>query len=135
MYHRENGRGAGMNIGLDRSNDARRASFGSSISRRDQDPALVGGRIAGLALGGCCSSYPSTAAKPIATCPTCQRYPGRRAFKLEPAWASLGGLRRRLPRRGIGIGGTYYGEAFYNRGGFNQGGEYDGVLDISSMPT
>ena len=47
------------------------------------------------------------------------------ALKLD-----LGGTRAAAAKAGIGVGATYYGEAFYNWGGFKQGGAYDGVLDM-----
>ena len=51
--------------------------------------------------------------------------------KLGPGGPTSAACALRSPKRGIAIGGTYYGEAFVNSGGFNQGGKYDGVLDVA----
>jgi porin len=40
------------------------------------------------------------------------------------------GIRKGLSRRGVEVGGTYYGESIGNWGGFDQGVEYDGVLEL-----
>ncbi len=40
-------------------------------------------------------------------------------------------MRPALAKGGIGLSGTYYGEAFVNSGGIKQGGKYDGVLDVA----
>jgi porin len=40
-------------------------------------------------------------------------------------------IRKSLADVGIGLGGSYVGEAFANTGGINQGGKYDGVLTLN----
>jgi porin len=42
----------------------------------------------------------------------------------------IGGVRDSLADAGIGVGATYYGEAFMNWGGIQDGGAYDGVLEL-----
>lgn len=40
-------------------------------------------------------------------------------------------IRKSLADVGIGLGGSYVGEAFANTGGINQGSKYDGVLTLN----
>ena len=40
-------------------------------------------------------------------------------------------IRKSLADVGIGLGGSYVGEAFTNTGGINQGRKYDGVLTLN----
>jgi porin len=42
----------------------------------------------------------------------------------------VGHMRKSLADVGIGLGGSYVGEAFANTGGIKQGGKYDGVLTL-----
>ena len=44
--------------------------------------------------------------------------------------ADVGRTRAALANAGIGIGGTYYAEAFQNWGGIHDGSAYDGVLEL-----
>ena len=42
----------------------------------------------------------------------------------------VAGIRKSLADVGVGLGGSYVGEAFTNTGGIKQGGTYDGVLTL-----
>ena len=44
----------------------------------------------------------------------------------------VGGTRAALAKAGIGVAGTYYGEAFYNWGGLEDGGDYFGALYLNT---
>ena len=105
------------------------------MKRPEIRPLLLAGRsLRAIALGGMLAAGLATlpsAARADCDVPDNGIPEESLLSKLGPAWVSLGGLRPALAKGGIGVSGTYYGEAFANSGGFKQGGKYDGVLDVA----
>jgi porin len=82
------------------------------------------GRLHAAALAillGLCAPVAANAACEVPDTPN--GIPEDVAFKLD-----VGGARAALARAGIGVGGTYFGEAFHNWGGLKDGGDYFGAL-------